>query len=271
MLPHQLGEVSSHSLSPNRLPGFHHRHNICDLVAPSSEGSQDTTIVSLHSTGVNGVSTGLGEPDRQDVGHHFSGPPGPVVLQTTAADKIEAIRMENSYEKNLALSSGAREELQSWVSCLQVWNGKAILQTEPDIFLQTDACLQGCGACTAQLETGGLWDRGESCLHINHLELLAAMLGLQSLVHRKDVHVRLQMDSSAAISYLHHKRGTRSPELSQLAVQIWMLCLSRGIHLSIEFIPGSLNTRADALSRTFNDHTEWQLSPLVFQHITHHM
>ena len=117
--------------------------------------------------------------------------PAPLFYRHLQQDKITALRLEESYETKLMLSAGAREELQSWVTCLRKWNGKAILTTAPDILLQTDASLQGWGACAGHLHTGGHWNREESTCHINYLELLAAFFGVQSLIHEKEVHVRL--------------------------------------------------------------------------------
>ena len=106
----------------------------------------------------------------------------------------------------------------------------------------------------------GSLESGRVNMSFNYLELLAVFFGLQSLIHEKEVHVRLQMDSSTALAYLQHKGGTRNPKLSHLAVQIWLWCLDRGIHLS-----------TDTMSRTFNDRTKWHLHPQVFADITQRM
>ena len=61
------------------------------------------------------------------------------------------------------------------------------------------------------------------------------------LVHQRNVHVRIQMDSSVAMAYINHKGGTHSRPLIHLAIKIWSWCLERDMTLSAEHLPGSLN------------------------------
>ena len=51
-----------------------------------------------------------------------------------------------------------------------------------------------------------------------------------------------------------------------LATDIFQLCLAKGIVLDAQWIPLSVNERADLLSR-FVDKDEWSLNPVVFQDI----
>ena len=47
-----------------------------------------------------------------------------------------------------------------------------------------------------------------------------------------------------------------------------MWSISRNIWLSAAHIPGLTNVEADKASRKFNDRTEWQLNPCMFDKIT---
>ena len=117
---------------------------------------------------------------------------------------------------------------------------------------------------------GGRWSLAEQNLHINHLELLSVYYALQALVgHLRNlhIHVHLQVDNMTVMSYISHKGGTHSQELSRLAVKIWTWCLHRGITLSVEFLPGVKNIVAHEMSRNFNDHTQWHLLPEIFEEI----
>jgi hypothetical protein len=68
------------------------------------------------------------------------------------------------------------------------------------------------------------------------------------------------------VSYVRRGRG-RLAYPSQLATQIWELCLEQGWLLQgIEHIPGRRNCLADRLSRSF-DRSDWKLSPDWFEYL----
>ena len=46
-----------------------------------------------------------------------------------------------------------------------------------------------------------------------------------------------------------------------------MWCLERNILITAQHLPGSLNTTADAESRTLRDRTDWKLNPIIFHKI----
>ena len=46
---------------------------------------------------------------------------------------------------------------------------------------------------------------------------------------------------------------------------MWELCNENGCWISADHVPGSHKTVADYMSRTFNENTEWKLSPSLFQ------
>ena len=58
--------------------------------------------------------------------------------------------------------------------------------------------------------------------------------------------------------------GTRSHQLNDLATQLWVWCLERGITLSAEHLPGVENCVADFESRTVQSSAEWQLRKDIF-------
>ena len=194
--------------------------------------------------------------------------PAPLFYRHLQLDKIASLRENYSYETDVILSKEAKNELKAWTQFLHAWNGRAIVQHTPDLTIQTDASANGWGACLAHQQAGGRWTSQEKLNHINYLELLAVFYALKTLLRgRRDLHVRLQMDNSTAISYINHMGGTRSISLVHLALKIWLWCLQRSIVLTAEHLPGSMNVTADNLSRVFNDRAEWQLDPLMFQQV----
>ena len=72
-------------------------------------------------------------------------------------------------------------------------------------------------------------------------------------------------DNTTAVAYLRKEGGTRSPLLNNLAQEILRWTESLSIRLAPQFLPGSNNVLADALSRPHQlPHTEWSLNMTVF-------
>ena len=82
-----------------------------------------------------------------------------------------------------------------------------------------------------------------------------------------NIHVRLKMNNSAAVSYINNMGGIRSPSLDELAASLLGWCISRNIHLSAQHIPGKLNCEAASLSGQFVSNLEWSLDQDVFNRL----
>ena len=120
---------------------------------------------------------------------------------------------KTSYGSELILYPASRVELETWISCIAVWNGQTLLNPTPDLTIQTDASLQGWGACLGKLQCKGRWSLQEQSVHINHLKLLAVFYALKSLVSQKrDIHIRVQVQCRQHDSpvIINHKGGTHS-------------------------------------------------------------
>ena len=82
------------------------------------------------------------------------------------------------------------------------------------MIINSDAFLQGWGACCQEQTTGGAWS--QLTLHINCLELLAATLAdypiaLQSFAKNEfKVTILLRIDNTTAVDYINHL-GEQSP------------------------------------------------------------
>ena len=93
----------------------------------------------------------------------------------------------------------------------------------------------------------------------------AALLVLQTFVStRQNIHILLLLDNSSAIAYINHKGGMHSRVLSDLALEIWEWCLTRGITIYAEHIPGVYNTVADAELRRSFEPSDWKLHKGVY-------
>ena len=158
-------------------------------------------------------------------------------------------------------------DLQWWLHLPRLSLGVSLCQVSPDLHFWSDASDVGWGAHLDRQITSGLWDTHQAALSINARELLAVQLGLHqfrsSLQGRT---VAIFCDNTTAVAYLRKEGGTRSPLLNTLAQEILRWTESLSIRLAPQFLPGSNNVLADALSRPHQlPHSEWSLNLTVFQ------
>lgn len=114
--------------------------------------------------------------------------------------------------------------------------------------------------------TRGMWSVQERNAQINLLELIEGTFAVKTFARDSvDAHIKLRMDNRAAVTYINRLGGTRSPTLTLHVKELWDWCLQRGITLSAEYLPGSLNVTADRESRMVQSMGEWMLDPAMFR------
>jgi len=79
----------------------------------------------------------------------------------------------------------------------------------------------------------------ESDIHINEKELLAAFFGMKALVSENNMHVRLMIDNTTAVSYIREMGGSHSLKCNKIAREIQTWVKNRGLWLSSSYIQGS--------------------------------
>ena len=87
--------------------------------------------------------------------------PAPLHCQNLQRIKNQALRQFQDFNTIVILDRDAREELAWWQSSLENWNGKAVLESTPNMIAETDASLLGWGAVSEGVQMGGLWSEGE--------------------------------------------------------------------------------------------------------------
>uniref|UniRef100_A0A1X7SYM3 Reverse transcriptase domain-containing protein n=1 Tax=Amphimedon queenslandica TaxID=400682 RepID=A0A1X7SYM3_AMPQE len=109
---------------------------------------------------------------------------------------------DQNYETNLNLSPDSSEELIWWDTQMITWNGRAVVSTEPDLTIESDASMLGWGASYQGTSTGGLWSHQEKQWHINCVELLAATLAVKTFLKNKvGISVLLKINNTTAVAY----------------------------------------------------------------------
>ena len=157
-------------------------------------------------------------------------------------------------------------DLRCWLHLPRLSLGVSLRQLSPDLHFWSDASEVGWGAHLDCPVASGLWDPQQTALSINARELLAVQLGLfqfRSALRGRTVAVFCV--NTTALTYLRKEGGARSPLLNTLAQEILLWTESLSIRLAPQFLPGSDNVLADALSRPHQlPHTEWSLHMTVF-------
>ena len=181
--------------------------------------------------------------------------------------KSQALLAGRDYDDHSCLDINSWFDLLWIIQNIATFNGKVFQEPEINLFVNSDAGLTGWGASCNGQTTGGRWSLSESNNHINFLELLAAFLALQTFVSQSNIHVRLKLDNTTAVSYINNMGGIRAEPLNTLAKKIWHWCMSREIWLSAQYVPGDLNAEADSASRLFSEDLEWSLHPTIFSEL----
>jgi len=135
----------------------------------------------------------------------------------------------------------AKEDLEWWILHLNNWNGKSVLPVRVDI----DKCFQvGVGCHLPRDQNRRFLERERAA----HQLLITPGGGVRSeVICEREVqcHVFLRMDNQTVVAYVNKMGGTHSLPLMEQACQLCRWCLSRGITLSLEYLPGLENLVAD--------------------------
>ena len=119
--------------------------------------------------------------------------------------KIISLRENSNYQRKVLINSNCRDELKWWIE-EGLSSFKPISQGNPQYIIQSDSSKIGWGALLLghDSETQGFWKEEEKCLHINLLELKAALLGTKALCQSlHDCHLQIQPNCG----YIHKQYG----------------------------------------------------------------
>ena len=143
-----------------------------------------------------------------------------------------------------------REDLLLWSRVAKLREGVSLSLPAPDISFFSDASDVGWGALVGEHHASGLWSPLQKTLSINMRELLAVQLGLQAFEHLLvGMSVALFCDNTTTVAYLRRSGGTFSSTLNATAREVLLWAENHRVRLLPQFIMGSSNVTADALSR----------------------
>ena len=165
------------------------------------------------------------------------------------------------------------QEIDFWLSNCARLNGRSLTRYSlPVTLVYSDASSFACGGCAFRVDSEEFdlffqaFSSLESGLDSNARELLAILYGLKSFrasLTGKVVKVFTDSKNAASIS----AKGSNSLRLHALALEIFAYCAAHDISLEVEWIPRSLNSYADSVSRVV-DYDDWAVSTIFFQHVS---
>jgi hypothetical protein len=82
-------------------------------------------------------------------------------------------------------------------------------------------------------------------------------------------YILIRSDNTTAVSYINRMGSVRFPKLANLARKIWRFCEVKNNFLTSAYIPTGVNLQDDRESRTLLPGTEWSLSDIFRQIISH--
>ena len=178
---------------------------------------------------------------------------------------------DQSWDFHISLGPWFRQAVSQWLNRDFLYTMVPLCRSPPDLFLFTDASLDGWGAHMGDYSASGQWSPRWRAQHINVLELRAVVLALRCFVHTvRNCHVLLSTDNTTVAAYLNKEGGARSRTLSFMATDLLDWCMKRHVSLSTKFVPGKLNVLADSLSRKGQIiHTEWTIHKGTLSQIFH--
>ena len=186
---------------------------------------------------------------------------GPLYYRALEKSKTQALReAKGNFEATMSLSKDAKIELHWWESNVET-SFQTLSQDEPEHVITTDASLSGWGAEYKRMFTGGMWTKSEATNHINYLEMLAILFGLQTFARNMNsTHIRIMCDNTSAVNIINHMGTSHSDPCNRMAKNIWEWCIHRNLWVSLAHIPGKHNLVADFESRRNEKASEWMLN-----------
>jgi hypothetical protein len=163
------------------------------------------------------------------------------------------------------LTDSARQELEWWSTSLQEWNGQCFLPQATEVDAYTDSSDDHWGLVIDKEIISRSWSDEEMDQHINWKELKVVWHLIQHPLTKGKL-VNVISDNTTTIAYINKFGGTRSPQLMDLAEEIWSYCLETGTRLRTTYVPSQFNP-ADAPSRRMNTQLEWSISQEFFQEL----
>lgn len=161
----------------------------------------------------------------------------------------------NKFNKIIYISGKTRYEIFWYINNID----KAchhIVAPNPDITMNTDACLSGWSITDGKKHPRELWHRNDVEHIINVLKLKTIDISIHTYSTNKDLcHVHNMYDNTTIISYINNMGGIKS-EYNDKAYMILDFCISEKLGISSVYILVTDKKKGKQQSRVLEDTTE---------------
>lgn len=194
--PHQLGQVSSSSLSSVQLDRSSVAHAVCPSVRSPGHQDPHLTVSSLVPLPPSCVEEGFRESNGEALVRFHSGPH----LQSSSQGSqfvSEGSRPGPSSSQEVSSTPCLHKFLREWFRVFPLRKRDSWRKPPPSFDVHTDALMSGWGFHTLDGQSrSGLWSPQFRRLHINILELATVYITINSLQLRRGAHIRVHCDNS---------------------------------------------------------------------------
>ena len=170
------------------------------------------------------------------------------------------LNCRSSWADCLQLCSDAKEELQFWLENIKLFNGKSIwFSSGATRVAYSDASSTGYGGYMAKIGevAHGQWSKDEAILSSTWRELTAVFLVLCSFAEKMAGNTVKWFTDNQGVKQIISV-GSKRSHLQDGAMAIFEVCFKHSITLEVDWVPRSLNERADFFSRII-DHDDWSV------------
>lgn len=194
---------------------------------------------------------------------------GSVSQLMTRSLSIDIISL-TSWNDFIVLSDESCRQIQFWLNNIEAINvRKLTFQPSCVKLVYSDASGHAFGGYVVDSKHGishGMWSLAEMTKSSTWRELVTVQRVLISLNHEVGGNrVKWFTDNKNVVSIIC--KGSMKEDLQKVALNIYRHCLVNGIHLEMDWIPRSLNEKADFISN-LRDTDDWGVSVSIFNSIS---
>ncbi|XP_068204679.1 uncharacterized protein [Palaemon carinicauda] len=203
---------------------------------------------------------------------------GQIISMSVVIGKVSQIMTRNlsidvlaasHWDQYIKISDESKRQLEFWQISLSELNIKHTnVSFQCSKIVYSDASSTGFAGYAVSAKTGisyGTWSIEESLKSSTWRELVAVYRVLQSLGHiLTGQRVKWFTDNQGVEAIV--SKGSMKVELQSIAIDIFRFCIAKSILLEIEWIPRTMNEKADYLSKII-DIDDWGISFEIFDMI----
>ena len=174
-------------------------------------------------------------------------------------------RKQGDYNSLITLSETIIEDIQWWENNAGLFP-VSLRTLENLLVIASDASTSGWARICEEETIKGIWSGDEKSMHINFLEIKAALLSIKTFAEGKTkVRIELYSDNQCTVLCIN-KQGSTKTKINELIREIWLFCKENELEQVAMHVPSEQNI-ADEGSGQKGLETEWSFRDDEYQRI----